>query len=126
MKMKYLEYYRINESLTEDDRLQIEDTFVFLSDDFNLSLDSELDKNGHINISLYDTGIITVIRITNTNIDMTLFEKELKLVIERIKRFGYYIEINTWGYLKKIVNPFDFSEEKNMLYSIYINKKNNV
>ena len=124
--MKYLEYYRINESLTEDDRLQIEDTFVFLSDDFNFSLDSELDKNGHINISLYDTGIITVIRITNTNIDMTLFEKELTLVIERIKRFGYYIEINTWGYLKKIVNPFDFSEEKNMLYSIYINKKNNV
>jgi hypothetical protein len=125
MKMKYLEYYRINESLTEDDRLQIEDIFVFLSDDFNLSLDSESNKNGYINISLYDTGIITVIRITNTNTDMTLFEKELTLVIDRIKRFGYYIEINTWGYLKKIVNPFDFSEEKNILYSIYI-KKNNV
>ncbi len=123
--MKYLEYYRINESLTEDDRLQIEDIFVFLSDDFNLSLDSESNKNGYINISLYDTGIITVIRITNTNTDMTLFEKELTLVIDRIKRFGYYIEINTWGYLKKIVNPFDFSEEKNILYSIYI-KKNNV
>ena len=125
MKMKYLKYYRINESLTEDDRLQIEDIFVFLSDDFNLSLDSELNKNGHINISLYDTGIITVVRITNTNIDMTLFERELWVVIDRIKRFGYYIEINTWGYLRKIVNPFDFSEEKNILYSIYI-KKNNV
>ena len=115
MKMKYLIYYRINESLTEDDRLQIEDIFVFLSDDFNLSLDSELDKNGHINISLYDTGIITVIRITNTNTDMTLFEKELTLVIDRIKRFGYYADFLDIGLKQKDA----------ILYSIYI-KKNNV